>query len=68
MRNRICPYAWAYVYGINELMNCQVSPVKPSIGGSLKLVRPYGYLLFHPGEPWVCILWMERALGWAELA
>lgn len=56
------------MYGINELMDCQVSPVKPSIGGSLKLVRPYGYLLFHPGEPWVCILWMERALGWAELA
>lgn len=52
----MCTYVWAYVYGINELTDCQDSPVKPSIGGWLKLVTPYGYLLFRPGTMGVHIL------------
>lgn len=58
----------AYVYGMNELMDSQVSAVKPGVGGCLKLARPCGSLLFHPREPWVCMFWMEGVVGWAELA
>lgn len=62
-KNQASSDVWAYVYGLNELMDSQVSPMKPGIGGCLKLARPYGYLLFHPRELWVCVFWTEGALG-----